>query len=95
MARGTAVPRVDRARDPQLRQWRQLEEEYLLSRIRQPEELTLTYRPSSVSRRELTALVDVEQHCWRSLNWLVIDTDELMLVVRGTPSDLDAFCSSH
>jgi len=55
----------------------------------------LTYRPSSVSRRELAALVDVEQQCWRSLNWLVIDTDELMLVVRGTPSDLDAFCSSH
>ncbi len=53
----------------------------------------LTYRPSSVSRRELTALVDVEQHCWRSLNWLVIDTDELMLVVRGAPGDLDDFCS--
>ncbi|MDQ2723021.1 MAG: hypothetical protein M3Y19_06935 [Actinomycetota bacterium] len=53
----------------------------------------LTYRPCSASRRALTALVDVEQHCWRSLNWLVIDTDELMLVVRGTPGDLDAFCS--
>ncbi len=95
MVRGTAVPRVDRARDPQLRRWRQLDAEYLCTRIRRSGELTLTYRPSSVSRRELAALVDVEQQCWRSLNWLVIDTDELMLVVRGRPSDLDAFCSSH
>lgn len=93
MVRGAAVLRPDPARDPQLRRWRQLNDEHFLSRIRQPEELMLTYRPSSVSRRELTALVDVEQHCWRSLNWLVIDTDELMLVVRGAPGDLDDFCS--
>ena len=61
MVRGTAVPRVDLARDPQLRRWRQLDEEYLCTRIRRSGELTLTYRPSSVSRRELAALVDVEQ----------------------------------
>ncbi len=93
MVRGAVFPPTDPARDPQWRRWRQLNDEHLLSRIRQPEELMLTYRPSSVSRRALTALVDVEQHCWRSLNWLVIDTDELTLVVRGTPGELDAFCS--
>jgi len=49
------------------------------------------YRADEVSRRELTELIDVEQECCGFVTWTVIDTDdELALVVRGSPAELDA-----
>jgi len=68
--------------EEQLRRWRALDGGHLLHRSRQPDE---------VSRRELTELIDVEQECCGFLTWTVIDTDdELALVVRGSPAELDA-----
>jgi len=49
------------------------------------------YRADEASRRELTELIDVEQECCGFLTWTVLDTDdELTLVVRGSPAELDA-----
>ncbi len=63
----------------------------LLHRSRQLDELVVRYRADEVSRRELTELIDVEQECCRFVTWTVLDTDdELALVVRGSPADLDA-----
>ena len=77
--------------EEQLRRWRALDGGHLLHRSRQPDELVVRYRADEVSRRELTELIDVEQECCGFVTWTVIDTDdELALVVRGSPAELDA-----
>jgi len=64
---------------------------HLLHRSRQPGELVVRYRADEASRRELTQLIDVEQECCGFVTWTVLDTDdELTLVVRGSPAELDA-----
>ena len=82
--------------EEQLRRWRALDGAHLLHRSRQPDELVVRYRADEVSRRELPALIDVEQECCRFVTWTVIDTDdELALVVRGSPADLDALSAGE
>jgi len=77
--------------EEQLRRWRALEGGHLIHRSRQPDELVVRYRADEASRRELTELIDVEQERCGFVTWTVIDTDdELALVVRGSPADLDA-----
>jgi len=77
--------------EEQLRRWRALDGGHLLHRSRQPDELVVRYRADEASRRELTELIAVEQECCGFLTWTVIDTDdELTLVVRGPPAELDA-----
>jgi len=77
--------------EEQLRRWRALDGGHLLHRSRQPDELVVRYRADEVSRRELTELIDVEQERCGFVTWTVIDTDdELALVVRGSPAELDA-----
>ena len=77
--------------EEQIRRWRALDGGHLLHRSRQPDELIVRYRADAASRRELTELIDVEQECFGFLTWTVIDTaDELALMVRGSPAELDA-----
>ncbi len=85
-----------RRREEQRRRWRALDAGHLLHRNRTPTELFVHYRADTVSRRELGTLIDVELGCCGFLTWTVVDADdELALVVRGPPAELDAFSAAR
>ncbi len=56
----------------------------------------MSYRADEVSRRELAKLIDVEQQWCGFLTWTVIDAaNELTVVVRGSPAELDALSAAR
>lgn len=92
-ATGTRGPGRDAE---QGRRWRALDAGHLLHRGRQPDELVVSYRADEVSRRELAKLIDVEQQWCGFLTWTVIDAaNELTVVVRGSPAELDALSAAR